>query len=131
MNSIARTDAYNDMAISSLVMGANSHELVQLLFTEVERSLEAAKFFLDQGDLKNMRKSLTKTCRILGGLQGGIDFDKGGEIAINLSELYRFCIKELFKVNTDPDEAGIANVKTILSPIFQAWAEMPASNHKN
>ncbi len=127
MNSIARTDAYNDMAISSLVMGANDYELIQILFTEAERSLKAAEFFLDQGDLKNMRVSLTKTCRILGGLQGSLDFEKGGEVAENLSELYRLSIKELFKVNAKPNQASITQVKNILFPIFQAWAEIPES----
>ena len=127
MNSIARTDAYNDMAISSLVMGANDHELIQLLFTETERSLTAAEFFLDQGDVRSMRVSLTKTCRILGGLQGSLDLEKGGEVAENLSDLYRFCIKELFKANSKSDQAAITRVKNILSPIFQAWAEMPES----
>ena len=125
MNSIARAAAYDDMATKSIVMGANSHGLITLLFEELDSSLKAAEFFLDHQDQANMRKSLTKASRVLAGLQGSLDFDKGGEIAVNLAELYRFCIKELLKANINTDKATVTAVRGLITPIRQAWKDMP------
>jgi len=125
MNSIARAAAYDDMATRSIVMGSSSHGLVTLLFEELDNSLKAAEFFLDNQDLGNMRKSLTKASRVLAGLQGSLDFDKGGELAVNLGELYRFCIKELVKANISADKEVVTSVRGLISPIHRAWNEMP------
>lgn len=128
MNSIARTAAYDDMATKSIVMGASRHGLIKLLFEELSGSLKSAEFFVEQGDLANMRKSLGKANRILAGLQGSIDFEKGGEIATHLAELYRFCIKELFKANTTEDKEIILSVRALIAPIQQAWNDMPQND---
>ena len=125
MNSIARAAAYDDMATRSIVMGSSSHGLVTLLFEELDNSLKAAEFFLDNQDLGNMRKSLTKASRVLAGLQGSLDFDKGGELAVNLGELYRFCIKELVKANISADKEVVTSVRGLISPIHRAWNDMP------
>ena len=130
MNSIARAAAYDDMATKSIVMGASSHGLITLLFEELDSSLKAAEFFLDHQDQANMRKSLTKASRVLAGLQGSLDFDKGGEIAVNLGELYRFCIKELIKANGSADKETVTTVRGLITPIHQAWNDMPEV-HRN
>ena len=127
MNSIARAAAYDDMATRSIVMGSSSHGLVTLLFEELDNSLKAAEFFLDNQDLGNMRKSLIKASRVLAGLQGSLDFDKGGELAVNLGELYRFCIKELIKANISADKEVVTSVRGLISPIHRAWNDMPES----
>lgn len=128
MNSIARAAAYNDMATKSIVMGASSHELITLLFDELDSSLKAAEFFLDHQDLANMRKSVTKASKVLAGLQGSLDLDKGGELAINLAELYGFCIKKLLKANIKPDKETVTTVKGLIAPISQAWSDMPEAH---
>jgi flagellar protein FliS len=125
MNSIARAAAYDEMATRSIVMGSSSHGLVTLLFEELDNSLKAAEFFLDNQDLANMRKSVTKASRVLAGLQGSLDFDKGGELAVNLAELYRFCIKELIKANSNADKEVVTSVRGLISPIHRAWNDMP------
>ena len=125
MNSIARAAAYDDMATRSIVMGSSRHGLVTLLFEELDNSLKAAEFFLDNQDLGNMRKSLIKASRVLAGLQGSLDFDKGGELAVNLGELYRFCIKELIKANISADKEVVTSVRGLISPIHRAWNDMP------
>ena len=125
MNSIARAAAYDDMATKSIVMGASSHGLITLLFEELDSSLKAAEFFLDHQDTANARKNLTKASRVLAGLQGSLDFDQGGEIAMNLANLYRFCIKELLKANTTAEKETVTTVRGLINPIQQAWNDMP------
>jgi flagellar protein FliS len=125
MNSIARAAAYDELANKSIVMGASSHGLVALLFQEFDSSLQAAEFYADQDDVASMREKIGKASKILGGLQGSIDVDKGGEIAANLAELYRFCIRELLNANTNADKKIITSVRNLIAPIKQAWNDMP------
>ena len=125
MNSIARAAAYDDMATKSIVMGASSHGLITLLFEEFDSSLQAAEFYADQDDVASMREKIGKASKILGGLQGSIDVDKGGEIAANLAELYRFCIRELLNANINADKKVITSVRNLIAPIQQAWNDMP------
>lgn len=127
MNSIARAAAYQDMATRSIVLGATSHALIAILFEELDRSLKASEYFHDHHDSINMRKNTTKASQILGGLQGSLDFEQGGEIAENLGALYRFCIKELLKANIDEDIKIITSVRDLINPIQRAWNEMPAT----
>ena len=125
MNSIARAAAYDELANKSIVMGASSHGLVALLFEEFDNSLLAAEFYADKDDAARMREKIGKACKILGGLQGSIDLEKGGEIATNLAELYRFCIGELLKANINVDKKIVTNVRSLITPIQQAWNDMP------
>ena len=125
MNSIAQAAAYDELASKSIVMGASSHGLVALLFEEFDSSLRAAEFYADQDDIARMREKIGKASKILGGLQGSIDVEKGGEIAANLAELYRFCISELLKANIKSEKKIIKNVKSVIDPIQQAWNDMP------
>ena len=125
MNSIARAAAYDELASKSIVMGASSHGLVALLFQEFDSSLQAAEFYADQDDVASMREKIGRASKILGGLQGSIDVDKGGEIAANLAELYRFCIRELLNANINADKKIITSVRNLIAPIQQAWNDMP------
>ena len=125
MNSIARAAVYDELAIKSIVMGASSHGLVALLFQEFDSSLQAAEFYADQDDVASMREKIGKASKILGGLQGSLDFEKGGEIATNLADLYKFGIRELLKANINADKKIITNVRTLIAPIHQAWNDMP------
>ena len=66
MNSAARATEYGEVASSSIVMGASSHELIELLFKELDSALIAADFFASKDDATNTRHRLNKACRILG-----------------------------------------------------------------
>ncbi len=77
-----------------------------------------------------VREYLTKACRILAGLQGSLDYERGGDIAVNLGQLYGYSIRKLFAANVNLDTApdNIAEVKSLLEPIAEAWENMDLSN---
>ena len=125
MNSTARAAAYDELASKSIVMGATSHGLVALLFEEFDRSLQAAEFYSDSGEVSQMREKVGKASKILGGLQGSIDVEKGGEVATSLAELYGFCMRELLRANINAEKKIITDVRSLIAPIQQAWNQMP------
>ena len=108
----------------SLVAAADSHELVGVLFKELISSLSTAEDNFETGDLLAMRNKITKASRILTGLQSGLDFDKGGEIAGNLGELYGYCVRRLLDSNTKGSVDGVIETKRLILPIAEAWSSI-------
>ena len=115
------TGAYKKIGEESLVEAADSHELVSVLFRELLSSLSTAEDNFVTGDLVSMRNKITKASRILTGLQGGLDFEQGGEIAGNLAELYGYCIRRLFDSNSKGNVDGVIETKRLILPIAEAW----------
>lgn len=113
--------AYKKIGEESLVEAADSHELVSVLFKELISSLSTAEDNFETGDLVSMRNKITKASRILTGLQGGLDFEQGGEIAGNLAELYGYCVRRLLDSNSKGNVAGVIETKRLILPIAEAW----------
>ena len=104
-----------------MVEAADSHELVSVLFKELFSSLSTAEDNFETGDLVSMRNKITKASRVLTGLQGGLDFEQGGEIAGNLAELYDYCIRRLLDSNSKGNVDGVIETKRLIMPIAEAW----------
>jgi flagellar protein FliS len=120
--------AYRSIDLESAVASASAHELISLLFKELNKSLLAAEYQFEQGNLQEMRNHVTKASRVLAGLQGSLDFEKGGEIANNLASLYGFAIRQLFRSTAAGDVDNVTSVKGLIAPIAEAWESISPSN---
>jgi flagellar protein FliS len=65
-------------------------------------------------------------------LQGSLDYERGGDIAENLGDLYGYSIRKLFAANVKPDTTldSVAEVKRLIEPIAEAWENMDLSKHR-
>ena len=120
--------AYRSIELESAVASANAHELISLLFKELNKSLLAAEYQFEQGNLQEMRNHVTKASRVLTGLQGSLDFEKGGEIADNLASLYGFSIRQLFRSTASGEIDNVVSVKGLIAPIAEAWESISPNN---
>ena len=129
MTRIKAAAAYKRLDIESAVASADRHELVTLLFKALIGALAGAEVHHQHGNKDQVREYLTKACRILAGLQGSLDYERGGDIAVNLGQLYGYSIRKLFaaNVNLDSAPANVAEVKSLLDPIAEAWENMDLS----
>lgn len=118
--------AYKRVDLESAVASADRQELVTLLFKALLGGLTGVEVHHQHGNSAQVRECLTKVCRILAGLQGSLDYDQGGEVAVNLGELYGYSIRKLFAANVNVDVAAenAAEVKELLQPIAEAWENM-------
>ena len=130
MTRIKAAAAYKRLDIESAVASADRHELVSLLFKALIGALAGAEVHHQHENKDQVREYLTKACRILVGLQGSLDYERGGDIAVNLGQLYGYSIRKLFAANVNVDAApdNIAEVKSLLEPIAEAWENMDLSN---
>ena len=130
MTRVKAAAAYKRLDIESAVASADRHELVTLLFKALIGALAGAEVHYQHENKDQVREYVTKACRILAGLQGSLDYERGGDIAVNLGQLYGYSIRKLFAANVNLDTApdNIAEVKSLLEPIAEAWENMDLSN---
>ena len=79
---------------------------------------------IDKGDIKGKIQHISKALDILNTLFYGLDFEKGGEIAQNLSQLYSFCIREIQLANLKNDKKRLEDVINILNTLKGGWEEL-------
>ncbi|MFZ3387600.1 flagellar export chaperone FliS [Buttiauxella gaviniae] len=129
MYSARGTQAYAQIGVESAVMSASPHQLIVLLFDGALSALVRARLFMQQGELAAKGEALSKAINIIdNGLKAGLDNDKGGEIAENLSSLYDYMIRRLMLANLRNDVAIIEEVEGLLTNIADAWKQISPLN---
>jgi flagellar protein FliS len=118
--------SYGDVKITTGVSGADNIQLIQMLFDGLIESLSTAKGHIENGAIIDKSKAIARAGRIVVGLQGALDFEKGGDIARNLNELYSYVTRRLFHVNAHNDLAALAEIHDMMEEIRKAWQTVPS-----
>jgi flagellar protein FliS len=118
-------ESYGEGSHTSQAMVADKVELIQMLFDGLIDSLVTAKGHIQRGSIEEKNKSLMRAGRIVIGLQGALDLEKGGDLARNLYELYSYVTRRLVHVNARNDLDALQEVHTLLNEIRQAWRDVP------
>jgi flagellar protein FliS len=97
-----------------------------MLFDGLIESMSAAKGHILHKNLEDKGKSIARASRIVLGLQGALDFEKGGDLAKNLNELYDYVTRRLLHVNAHNDLEALEEVHGLMMEIRSAWETVPA-----
>ena len=101
------------------------HELVKLLFIGLTDRIAMARAALEKGDRAARAVAVTKAQKILFGLRDSLDFEAGGELALNLDSLYDYCLRRLVKAHAREDDEIFVEVMDLMVSIREAWKEIP------
>lgn len=104
-------------------------ELVGLLFNGLTDRIASARAALAKGDRMARGDYISKAQKILFGLIDSLDYEAGGEIAMNLGRLYEYSIRRLTEAHAEEDDAILAEVMDLASGIRDAWKKIPTSKH--
>jgi flagellar protein FliS len=119
-------ESYGAVQVITGVATANNVELIQMLFDGFLDTLMLARGHIQNKAIEEKSKALAKAGRIVVGLQGALDFEKGGELAQNLNELYGYVLRRLFVVNAQNDLAILDEVHGLIKEVSQAWQSLPS-----
>lgn len=119
-------NSYGEVKVVTGVSTANNVELIQMLFDGLIESLVTARGQMVRGAIVEKGKSLSRASRIVIGLQGALDFEKGGDLAANLNELYSYVTRRLIHVNAHNDLKVLDEIHGLMCEIRQAWEAVPA-----
>jgi len=116
--------AYQSVAMTTAET-RDPHELVKLLFAGLTDRIAMARAALEKGDRVARAIAVTKAQKILFGLRDSLDFEAGGELALNLDSLYEYCIRRLVNAHAREDDEIFAEVMDLMVSIREAWKEIP------
>jgi flagellar protein FliS len=106
------------------VHDASPHKLIALLFDACQENLAIAKGAIERKEIKKKADAIKKAMDIVVRLQGSLDFEKGGQIATKLDDLYTFCTNRLALANAVNDTTMIDEVFRIIAEIKAGWSEI-------
>jgi len=118
--------SYGDVKVTTGVAAANNVQLIQMLFDGLLESVVAARGHIQHNNIQEKSKAIARASRIVLGLQGALDFEKGGDLANNLNELYSYVTRRLFHVNAHNDLAVLDEIYSLMKEIRDAWEGVPS-----
>jgi flagellar secretion chaperone FliS len=118
--------SYGNVKVTTGVATANNVQLIQMLFDGLLESLSTARGHIQHNNIAEKSKAVARASRIVIGLQGALDFEKGGDLANNLNELYSYVTRRLFHVNAHNDLTVLDEIHGLMREIRDAWEGVPS-----
>lgn len=104
--------------------GANPIQLVVRLYEQLVEDLRQVAIAMEQQDIRGRTDRIKHAILVVGHLQSGLDFDKGGTVARNLEEFYNFLRQNLVKVQFSPSKAGVQQLIIDVMAVRSSWVEV-------
>nr|WP_314547753.1 flagellar export chaperone FliS [uncultured Massilia sp.] len=120
--------SYHATSLDAQTSRASPVELVLLLTDGLLDELARARAHMVAKRYEQRAASLNKCIDIINGLSSSLDFDSGGQVVSNLSNLYEFCVQHLHGAGIKQDPTMIDEVVKIMTTIRAGWAGVQARN---
>lgn len=117
---------YQQVRVDVDVSEADPHRLVQLLYQGFLERVAIAKGLIDANDIAAKGKVIGEAMSIVQYLRGTLDMEKGGEIALNLSDLYEYIERRLLEANIKNDKEILNEVSGLVVEIKTGWDAITA-----
>lgn len=114
--------AYQRVGVQTSIDGASPHHLISLLYEGLLESLGKARLAIERGDVEAKGKAIGRAVRILDeGLNGALNDEVGGELAVNLRGVYNYSILRLTAANLKNDSTLVEEVSKLITTVSDAW----------
>ena len=122
---------YRAVRSHGLVADASPTRLVQIMFEQILAHLAAARGAM--GRIENNRpvnevvskgRALSKAMALINQLNGTLDMERGGEVAVNLRSLYDYMVQRLTLANATNDARIAEEVASLLGEIKSGWDQI-------
>ncbi len=110
-------EVYKENAISTQSKG----RLIVMLYEGAIKFMNLAAKELEAGNYVTKGEYITKAQDIINELNAVLDMDGGGELAVNLRQLYCFMTKRLSEANIKKDPRLIREVIKLMEELNQGW----------
>src|SRR5262245_11305306 len=121
MNAMAALRQYQSVNTQAQAVDASPHRLIQMLMEGGLTRLAQARGAIERGQLGQKGELIGKAIAIIGGLRDSLNFEQGGEIAVNLDSLYEYMVSRLLEANLKSDAALVDEVAGLLRNVKTGW----------
>ncbi len=106
------------------VTTASRERVLLMLYEGAIRFTKQAQSALKQKKIAEKGKYISKATAIVSELMATLDFKSGGQIAIDLENLYVFMIDKLIEGNIKNDPESLQVVEQLLMTLYDAWKDV-------
>ena len=126
MNYSLSINNYQKDYINNKLNNENPHTIIEEVLVELKKNLNILiSCFQNKDSISEAKsKSYSKSLTAIYILQSSLDFDKGGEIARNLNELYDYCRTNIIKSFTNKNIDLLNKVLDIVQEILEGWSSI-------
>ena len=118
-------DTYAQVGVETGVASADPHRLILMLFDGALAAIATARLAMTRAEIATKAQAVTKAIAIIdGGLKASLDVGAGGELAVRLSELYDYMLRQLLVANLRNEVATLDEVSRLLNELRAAWAQI-------
>lgn len=122
MSSLRDANAYARVGVESGILAASPHQRIVMLFDSYQASIRIARLHMQAGHIAEKGKAITKAINIVSqGLRASLDLEQGGDIAVQLDQLYDYVVRVLLRANLNNDDTALTTAATLLENVAAAW----------
>jgi flagellar protein FliS len=119
-------NAYKETNIKT----ASPVKLVIMLYDEALRQIDTAIELMEQGDkrLDRVNNAIIRAQDMVTELTVSLDFEKGGDIARNLNNIYFYFNQQLLDANIRKKPELLKPVRKLMAELRDAWQQISANS---
>jgi len=121
MNAMAAMRQYQTVNTQAQAVDASPHRLIQMLMEGGLTRLAQARGAMEREQFAMKGELIGKAIGIIGGLRGGLDIANGGELALNLDNLYDYMVRRLSEANLKNSVEPLDEVAALLRDVKAGW----------
>ena len=107
--------------IANKVLSASPMELVRILYETALDSVNKAIFYLHSGDVLERGHAITKAQEAIAELKVSLRPVDDSNYSANLSGLYSYMQRQLFKAHVEKSEVTLNEVSRLLAVLLEGW----------
>lgn len=111
--------AYRITAINS----ESAADVFIQLYDQLAGLLHSAATAIDAGDIEKKTTVLSRAFTVLIHLQGALDFERGGEVALNLNQFYKLIRSEVSEGSVKLDANKLRQAAAHLGELRNVWEQ--------
>ena len=112
---------YADVHNNSNLGEESPHRLIQMLMEGFLARVNSAKGAIRHGDMEAKSRYISNALAIVGGLNSSLNVEVGGELAVNLRNLYTYINVKLIEASSEKSEEKLDEVASLMRDIKEAW----------
>ena len=115
---------------SMQILSAKPEKLILMLYDGAIRFIHQGIKAIEQEKIEEANAHLLKTQNILVELMASLNFEKGGELAVNLFRIYEFMHYTLVQANVKKEAEPLNRISDQLKKIRESWVQAMRKEEK-
>lgn len=121
MNKQVAMNQYKAVEVQSAIEDASPHALISKLLDGSLDRIAAAKGAIARGDAALKGEKIGGAIAIVDSLRASLDYQQGGEISVNLGNLYDYVEARLLAANAEGDVVKLDEAAVVIREIRAGW----------